>query len=134
MENLRDFLNMPNLAVNDAKEMYELSNYIADKRARRILGHGRLIGTLSNEKLRNISLLELIDACDLIRNSHLKEIFENCANQNAKRIVSTEQKVCFICQANIRYFSMSTATLYDDHSGIIYFNIIYNNYFFVNYV
>ena len=60
MEELRIFLNFPNLTIRDAQKNFGLSKYIQNRRIRRILGLQKLTGSLSNEKLRNLSVSELI--------------------------------------------------------------------------
>ena len=116
MENLRLFLDIPNLTIEDAKQINCLSRYLKDRKIRRIIGHERLRNIFTNEYLRKLSFAELIDASNIIQGSYLEEVFESDHNQS-KPIITTEQQSCFICNSNLKYYSASPANLYDDKSG-----------------
>ena len=121
MDVIRNFIKVPDLSVNDIKEIYGISKFIKDKRARRILGQGKLQGSLSKTALQKLTLAELLDECDLIQKTHLEELLEEGLSFKNCKIVTSEQHNCFICGSYLEYFSSFTATLYDDKSGKYYY-------------
>ena len=120
MDIIRDFVKIPDLNVKDIKEIHGIARFIKNKRARRILGQGKLQGTLSKISLKKLTFAELLDVCDLIQKTDLEELLEDGLSFENCKIVTSEQQTCFICGSNLEYFSSSTATLYDDKSGKYY--------------
>ena len=101
MDNLRVFLDLPTLTIQDAKEIHNLSIYLKSRRIRTVIGNERFRNMFSNEHLRKLSYAEIIDASNLIKESYLDEIFEN-DNNGIKPIITTEQVLCFICKSELK--------------------------------
>ena len=116
MDNLRLFLDIHNLTIEDAKQNHYLSKYLKDRNIRCVIGHARLRNIFTNEYLRKLSFAELIDASNIIQESYLAEVFES-DHISPKPIITTEQQSCFICNSKLKYYSASPANLYDDKLG-----------------
>ena len=117
MDKLRTFLDLPELKIKDAQELYNISHFIKNKNARSALGHNKILLCFSNENVRKKSILELIDACNIIENSILKDIFEQSNDKSNSKIIATNCRECFICNGHMKFHSAAQARLYDDYSG-----------------
>ena len=115
MEELKGFLNIPNLSVNDAAELYSLSKYILNDASRKLIGPNRFISFLSIQELKSINFFNLIDTCYLISKSPMEEFLKEIKIQ--RNVIETQQNSCFICKGNLRIHSSTEAKLYDDKKG-----------------
>ena len=123
MDKLKLFLEIPDLNIKDARELYSISEFIKNKNARQILGYNKIYSCFTNDNLKKCNILELIDACEIIEASVLKEVFVETNERNIPKIVTTNTKECFICDRPIKYYSALNSRLYDDYSGKIFMKI-----------
>ena len=118
MDQLKIFLDLPDLKIKDVQELYNISHFIKNKSARSTLAYNKIMLCFLNENMKKKSILELIDACDIIENSILKEIFDQSNDKSTSKIIATNCQECFICNGHLKFHSVSQARLYDDYSGI----------------
>ena len=71
MDEIRSFLDIPNLNINDLADIFQMSSYLNDKFASRLIGIERFKMIISNDKLKDCSIEALIDTCFMIKQSNI---------------------------------------------------------------